>query len=254
MHLNLSAHSRIILAWDKSSFEKEDERLLARILPHIGMVKVGLQAMMSGDPFKGTVALAVQEFVYGRGGKIMLDGKFKDIKNTVIEALRAVIEFYNGWCPSIVTVHASLRRKTLEEALSLTRNRTLLTGVTVLTDYDDDDSTESYGRPVEQTVVSFASKLSATASSANVPMGIVCSPRELVALREQKMLVRITPGVRPKGADNNDQARVMTPGDAVAEGAEYVVIGRPILGAKDPYDAVQYIVDDIAGSVAAGYY
>ena len=117
-----------------------------------------------------------------------------------------------------------------------------LLGVTVLTSMDP-ESLASLGirMSVEEAVV----HLAGTAQAAGMD-GVVCSPRELALLREANPdLLRVTPGVRPRGAGAHDQARTLTPGQALAQGADYLVIGRPVTQAHDPVAAIRDILEQL---------
>lgn len=178
-----------------------------------------------------------------------LDLKFHDIPNTVAGAVRSVAP--SG--PAIVNVHAAggaaMMRAAAEAAMvaatSNSRPRPLVIAVTVLTSMDESDL-EAVGQrpPVDEQVV----RLAKLAQSCGLD-GVVCSARELPAIRSAcgPDFLTIVPGIRPAGADTGDQKRVVTPQQAMADGANFLVIGRPITQAADPRAAALDIVRSLAG-------
>ncbi|HMB74814.1 MAG TPA: orotidine-5'-phosphate decarboxylase [Kiloniellaceae bacterium] len=177
-----------------------------------------------------------------------LDLKFHDIPNTVAGAIRAAV----GLGPFMVNLHASGGRAMMEAAIAaaeegaaaLGRARPLVIAVTVLTSLDDEDLV-AVGQPdgaAEQVL-----RLARLAQDCGLD-GVVCSPKEIDMLRaacgpDFKLVV---PGIRPAWAASGDQKRIMTPGQAVAAGADYIVVGRAITGADDPAAAAQRILAELA--------
>jgi orotidine-5'-phosphate decarboxylase len=159
--------------------------------------------------------------------QVFLDLKLHDIPATVAGAARAVAKLR----PEIVTVHAAAGTEVIRAAVQAAPD-TMIAGVTVLTSLGAGDL-ESIGMrgPVPDAV----RRLSVLAVSAGA-RALVCSPREVATVRSEvgSDIKLITPGVRPAGADRNDQARVATPEEAMRAGADLLVIGRPITGAPDP--------------------
>jgi orotidine-5'-phosphate decarboxylase len=180
------------------------------------------------------------------GLPLFLDLKFHDIPNTVAGAIRAALPLR----PRMINVHAAggsaMMRAAAEAAAGAGPSRPLVLAVTVLTSLDDADLVAiGINDPAEAQVL----RLAQLAQAAGLD-GVVCSAKEIKPLRQAlgpdfKLVV---PGIRPAGADAGDQKRVMTPPDAVAAGADYLVIGRPITAAADPVDAARAI----AASIAAG--
>jgi orotidine-5'-phosphate decarboxylase len=168
------------------------------------------------------------------GVRIFLDLKLHDIPATVAGAARAVARLR----PDIVTVHASAGPEVIRAAVQAAPD-TVIAGVTVLTSLSPADL-EAIGLrgPVPDAV----RRLAVLAVGAGA-RALVCSPREVAAVRAEvgPDIKLITPGVRPAGADRNDQARVATPEEALREGADLLVIGRPITGAADPGAAASAI-------------
>jgi orotidine-5'-phosphate decarboxylase len=201
------------------------------VTPHVRVVKVGLELFCSHGP-------AVVDTVRGASGvDLFLDLKLHDIPNTVAGAARSVA----GLKPTYLTVHASggadMVRAAVEAAPDVT-----IAAVTVLTSISEQVLSEVglAGPPLDA-----VRRLASLAVGAGAG-ALVCSPQEVAAVRAEvgPGVVLITPGVRTAGADTQDQARVATPQQALADGADLLVIGRPITGAPDPGAA--------AAAIAAG--
>jgi len=232
---------RLFLALDTPVVERAAE--LARGLRGtVGGVKIGKEFFTAQGP-DGVRAVV-------GGERLFLDLKFHDIPNTVAGAVRAAIHLR----PLMLTVHASggaamlqAAREAAEEAAAendLPRPRIM--AITVLTSLDDGDLAAVGQRgPVADQVCRLA--LLARDNGAD---GVVCSPRELAALRATcgPDFLLLVPGIRPRWAAAGDQKRVMTPADAIAAGADYLVIGRPITGQPDPVAAARRIVAELAGA------
>jgi orotidine-5'-phosphate decarboxylase len=186
------------------------------------------------------------------GADLFLDLKFHDIPNTVAAAVRAAAPL----APRILNVHAAGGRAMMAAAREAAHEAAakagiappLVIAVTVLTSLETADI-ERMGviGGVEEQVV----RLAALAHEAGLD-GVVCSAREIAPIRRAlgPDFVLVTPGIRPAGSDAGDQKRVMTPARAIAEGADYLVIGRPITGEADPAAAARAIAGEIAGAAA----
>jgi orotidine-5'-phosphate decarboxylase len=207
-----------------------------RLDPTFCRVKVGKELFTS-------CAAGIVETLHERGFEVFLDLKFHDIPNTTAMAVRAAAEM-GVW---MVNVHCSggLRmmaacRETLE---SMNGPKPLLIGVTVLTSMEREDLA-AIGLDVEpQTQVL---RLAALADKAGMD-GLVCSAQEARALKAaQPGLQLVTPGIRPTGSVQDDQRRILTPRDALIEGSDYLVIGRPIARAEDPHAALMRVVAELA--------
>jgi orotidine-5'-phosphate decarboxylase len=204
------------------------------VTPHVAVVKIGLELFCRTGP-------SVVETVRGGSGvDLFLDLKLHDIPNTVAGAARGVAKIK----PRYLTVHASggadMVRAAVESAPDVT-----IAAVTVLTSISAEvlASVGLAGPPLDA-----VRRLAALAVGAGAG-ALVCSPQEVAAVRAEvgPGIVLITPGVRPLGADSQDQARVATPQQALADGADLLVIGRPITGAADPGAAAA----EIAASLTA---
>lgn len=203
------------------------------VSPHVAVVKIGLELFCSAGP-------AVVEAVRG-DHEVFLDLKLHDIPNTVAGAARAAAALQ----PRYLTVHASggadMVRAAVEAAPDVT-----VAGVTVLTSM----SAEVLGSVgVSDAPLDAVRRLAVLAVGAGAG-ALVCSPQEVAAVRAEvgPGIVLITPGVRPAGADLGDQARVATPQQALADGADLLVIGRPITAAPDPGAAAAALAASLHGS------
>jgi orotidine-5'-phosphate decarboxylase len=214
----------------------------AALADTVGGIKLGLEFFNANGP-KG-----VTEVMRASGLPLFLDLKFHDIPNTVAGAVKSVVPLR----PAIINVHTHGGRAMMEAAAKAAHeaaqkhlvDRPLVIGVTVLTSMDDNDLREV---GVTESAFDNVRRLSELAKVAGLD-GVVCSPHEAQVLRRDlgPNFKLITPGVRPSWAAANDQKRVMTPAEAMASGADYVVIGRPITAAPDQAAAAKRIVLELA--------
>lgn len=225
-----SAGPRVIVALDYPEAAPA-LAIASRLDPAACRVKVGKELFTRGGP-------ALVEGLVGRGFDVFLDLKYHDIPNTVAAACRAAAAL-GVW---MINVHAQGGRRMMvaaREALASSRQPPLLIGVTVLTSMSDDDLRET-GYAV--TAAQLVGRLAALTHASGLD-GVVCSAREAAMLRQAEGagFLLVTPGIRPADAAGDDQRRVMTPAEALAVGADYLVIGRPITAAPDPLMALQAI-------------
>ncbi|HAA92775.1 MAG TPA: orotidine-5'-phosphate decarboxylase [Rhodospirillaceae bacterium] len=214
--------------------------LAKKLSGSVGGIKLGLEFFSANGPD------GVRE-IAKTGVPVFLDLKFHDIPNTVAGAVRAAMSVG----PSILNVHAAggeammkAAAEALDEATTATDcERPLLIAVTVLTSLDQSDlvTVGQSGTPEEQVV-----RLARLTQASGLD-GVVCSPREIGAIRDAcgadfKLIV---PGIRPEGSDTGDQKRTLTPKQAIDAGADYLVIGRPITAASDPAVAAKAIAASI---------
>jgi len=218
----MSTSNRLIVALD--TVDADRARLWAdAIAPHAGLLKLGLEFFLSN----GAVGFA--RIV---GAPIFLDLKLHDIPNTVAGAVRAVLPLK----PRMLTIHAAggsaMIHAAHQAAASAGSGRPMILAVTVLTSLDSHDlnAIGVAAAPDEQVL-----RLARLAIEAGAD-GLVCSPLEVAMLRQTlgPAVKLIVPGIRPEGSAAGDQARTMTPSQAVAAGADWIVVGRPITGASDP--------------------
>jgi orotidine-5'-phosphate decarboxylase len=225
----MSAKDRLIVALDVPS-AREASALVERLQGAAGMFKVGSQLFTEAGP----------DFVRGlraRGEKVFLDLKFHDIPNTVANAVARAA----GLGVSLLTVHALGGRAMLEAAMRALPDRSArVLAITVLTSHVEGSLSEL---GLSGSIQDAARRLALLSREAGVD-GVVASPREIAPLREGcgPGFLIVTPGIRPKGAAPGDQARTATPEAAVGAGADYIVVGRPIIEAPDPRAAAEAIV------------
>lgn len=225
---------RVIVALDYPSGEAA-LALVDRLDPARCRLKVGKELFVRSGP-------ALVETLVARGFAVFLDLKFHDIPNTVAQACRAAADL-GVW---MVNVHALGGRRMMaaaREALESGPSRPRLIAVTILTSMGADDLAEVglHGEPVDN-----VSRLAALAADAGLD-GVVCSPREVPALRRERSedFLLVTPGIRPAWSAADDQRRITTPAQAIADGSSYLVIGRPITAAEDPMAALARIDQEL---------
>ena len=236
--MNATFNHRIIVPLDVST---TDEALLIvqRLKGRVGLFKVGLQLFCHEGPDVVRRIVAEKE-------RVFLDLKLHDIPNTVARAVAATLQLG----VSMVDVHLAGGEKMLRAAVDAlgppgAPGRPLLLGITVLTSLDQQDlATVGVRRDLLEQVVDLA-RLGLKAGLD----GVVASPHEIDAIKAAcgQSFVVVTPGIRPAGTASGDQKRYMTPAAAVHAGADYLVIGRPILEAPDPADAVDAIAAEMSG-------
>lgn len=228
---------RIFVALDTTDLGRAVE-LAQGLKGSVGGVKVGKEFFTALGP-EGVAR------VTECGLPLFLDLKFHDIPNTVAGAIRASLQLK----PFLVNVHASGGRAMMERAVQAAdeapaHERPNVIGVTVLTSMGREDLSE-IGldiEPLEQVL-----RLGRLAKASGLD-GVVCSAKEVVALRGSvgPDFMLVVPGIRPQWASTDDQKRVVTPRDAIDLGADYLVIGRPITGHKDPAEAARLIAEELA--------
>jgi orotidine-5'-phosphate decarboxylase len=235
--VQLDPRERLILALDVPSVAAA-EAMIARLGESVSFYKIGYQLA-----FAGGIDLA--RALAGAGKQIFLDLKLHDIGNTVGRGVESVARLG----ASFLTVHAY--PQTMHAAVDARAGSTLrILAVTVLTSYDDADLAAA---GYDFTVSELVGERAAQARDVGVD-GLVCSGSEAAMLRPivGGGMTLVTPGIRPAGAEAGDQKRVMTPAAAIAAGADYLVIGRPILAAPDPKAAAEAIVSEIATATGQG--
>ena len=226
----LDARERLIVALDLPSV-KSAEAMVARLAESVCFYKIGYQlAFAGGLPFTaGLIAAGKQAF---------LDLKLHDIGNTVSKGVESVAQLG----ATFLTVHAY--PQTMKAAVEGKRGSTLrILAVTVLTSYDDADlAAAGYDLGVGE----LAAARAAQARDIGVD-GLVCSAEEAANLRGivGRGMVLVTPGIRPAGSASGDQKRIMTPARAIEAGADYLVVGRPVVEAREPKAAADAIVGEI---------
>ena len=226
----IPARERVIAALDLPDVEAAEKAIWA-LGDSVVFYKIGYELVVAGG-------LALAEDLVNNGKKVFLDLKLHDIGNTVMHATARAAKLGVAF----LTVHAF--PQTMRAAVEGRGDSALkILGVTVLTSWDDNDLKDA---GYAMTVPELVARRAAQAEAIGVD-GLVCSPAEAHDLRQRlgAKITLVTPGVRPAGADKGDQKRVMTPTEAIKAGADYLVIGRPIIAASDPKAAADAIVNEI---------
>jgi orotidine-5'-phosphate decarboxylase len=223
----------------------EARRLVDELYEYVGVFKVGLELFMNAGP-------PVLKLFHERGLNLFFDGKFLDIPNTVAKASEAA----GRHGVKMFTVHATGGGKMLRACADAAAKGAkeagfeppIVLGVTVLTSLSQQMLSQelSVSCPMEEQVINLA-----RLCRDNAVTGIVASAEEVGRLRTTfgGELVLVTPGVRPSWADANDQSRVVTPAQALRNGSDYLVIGRPITAAADRKDAARRIIAEMEESL-----
>ncbi|MBI3581607.1 MAG: orotidine-5'-phosphate decarboxylase [Nitrospinae bacterium] len=223
---------RLIVALDVAS-PAEAKRWVRRLSPAVGHFKVGLELFTAWGPEAVKLPL---------GARVFLDLKFFDIPNTMVGAVRSAAALK----PALVNIHALAGPTAVRQcaaALKKLKNPPKLLAVTILTSFTDEELKRTGMRNGAGKMVSDLCRM-ALAAGAD---GVVASPLEVKKLREEfgEKFIIVTPGVRPSWSEKNDQKRTATPYRAVKDGADYVVVGRPILNAPDPLEAARTVIREI---------
>ena len=203
--------------------------------PNICRLKVGSQLFTSSGP-------KVIKELHSLGFDIFLDLKFHDIPNTVHESIKSAADL-GVW---MVNVHASGGSKMLEasnKALLGYENPPLLIGVTVLTSLSEEEIKEIGLKGIQGQVLQLAGLV-----KDNGLDGVVCAASDTTAIKSKfgEDFLAVTPGIRPANSSTNDQSRIATPSEAIKNGSDYLVIGRPVTGSKNPKDALEKIYKEIS--------
>ena len=249
----MKPEERLIVALDVGG-QEEAGRLVQKLAP-VGVTrfKIGLQLYTQAGP-------AAVELVHRHGGQVFLDLKFHDIPSTVAKAVQAATRL-GVWMMNVhIQGGSEMMRRALasakEEAARSRRGAPLLIGVTVLTSMSEKDWMDFGMHKTLKDQVLYLAKLARTAGL----NGIVASAQEAKVLRlafGSDFLI-VTPGIRPAGGEDilsmakakakDDQQRTATPYEAVKAGADYLVVGRPVLEAPDPAEAARLIIEECRGA------
>jgi orotidine-5'-phosphate decarboxylase len=239
--------NRLIVALDVET-ASEARRLVSALSGVVGMFKVGSQLFTAAGP-------ALVREIVNSGERVFLDLKFHDIPNTVaaagIEATRLGVSIFNLHAAGGSEMMRRTANAVAECAASEGHTRPLIIAVTVLTSADAGTLAE-VGSGLDPKVLVPRLALLAEASGMD---GVVASPREVGIVRsavKKPDFIVVTPGVRPTGSSLFDQKRVMTPREAILAGADYIVVGRPILDAPDPAQAAQQVINELEINAANG--
>ena len=231
---------RLVIALDVDN-DQEALGIVAELRDDVGLFKIGHQLFTAYGPdiVRRTIAL---------GGRVFLDLKYHDIPNTVAkasaEAVKLGVSIFNVHALGGFDMMRAAAESAKETAQKLDRPMPIVLAVTVLTSMDEKSLRKEL--KITRSLQREVAHLARLAQRAGMH-GVVASPQELKMLRRavRGPFVVLTPGVRPTWAGLDDQKRVMTPGEAVAAGADYIVLGRPVLKATDRREAVRKIMEDI---------
>lgn len=237
----LTVSDRIVLALDVDD-DREAIGLVAELKDLVGMFKVGHQLFTAYGP-------DIVRRIIGMGGRVFLDLKYHDIPNTVAKASTEAVKLG----VSIFNVHA-LGGLDMMKAAALAAKETaeklhlpcpIVLAVTILTSMDERSLRKEL--KISRSLQREVGHLARLAQRAGMH-GVVSSPQEIKMLRKgiRGEFVVLTPGVRPAWAATDDQKRIMTPAEAVYVGADYIVVGRPVLKAEDRREAVRKILEEIS--------
>ncbi len=234
----MNVADKLIVALDFATLD-EAKSLLKKLEGTARMYKVGSRLFTRCGP-------QAVELVKESGARAFLDLKFHDIPNTVAQACEAAAEIG----ADMLTIHTFGGFEMMESVVKLIwgrekAKRPVVLGVTLLTSLNEAFLRDFIGA-TERTIEEEVLLLARLAQSAGLD-GVVSSPQEVEAVRRQcgDEFIVVTPGVRPAGEETGDQVRVKTPGEAIAGGADYIVVGRPIIMAKDPRAAVKSILEEM---------
>lgn len=234
----MEVKERLIVALDVNR-EEQVQSLVGELQDTVGMFKVGLEPFCCYGP---RLVTTIQE----RGGRVFLDLKFHDIPRTAAQAAKAAARMG----VAMFNVHLAGGREMLKAVVEAvyeeagTGKIPIILGVTVLTSLSGEQLEKDLGisrSPLEQ--VLFWAEMAQECGLS----GVVASPREVAAIRARcgPGFLIVTPGIRPAGAVPDDQKRISTPGQALRSGADYLVVGRPIVQAPDPRRAAEAILDEM---------
>jgi orotidine-5'-phosphate decarboxylase len=229
----IAPRDRLIVALDLPSVEAA-EAMIGKLGDAVTFYKIGYQLAYAGG-------LPLVQKLAGAGRKVFLDLKMHDIGNTIARGVENVAKMG----ATFLTVHAY--PQTMKAAVEARGSSLKILAVTVLTSYDDGDLHAAGYR------LNVSDLVEARAQQAQVlgVDGIVCSAEEAAHLHKivGHQMCLVTPGIRPAGSATGDQKRIMTPSRAIAAGADYLVVGRPILEAADPKAAAEAIQTEIKQSL-----
>ncbi|MEY2546018.1 MAG: orotidine-5-phosphate decarboxylase [Verrucomicrobiota bacterium] len=230
--MNSLAADKIIVALDVPA-KSDALKLVEQLRDQISFFKIGLQLYTAEGP-------AIVREILGTGAKVFLDLKLHDIPHTVARAVESAV----GLGVQMLTIHLSGGSEMVRAAAIASGHDMTLLGVTMLTSLNQHSLSEL---GISDKIDNQVARLARLGVAAGVN-GVVASPHETRALRELfgNKIVIVTPGVRPSWSEAGDQRRVMTPREASDAGADYLVIGRPILAAKNPSDAAARILEELS--------
>lgn len=235
-----TSKKKIIIALDFDNIDKSIE-VIQKLDTYVDIYKIGLQLFCAEG-------LKVLNLLKDQNKKIFFDCKLHDIPNTVAMASAALvahgITFFNvhalGGYKMMNACVKSANRIAIEKGFSTP----IILGVTLLTSIDQE--TLQSELDINYNIIDYTVKLAKLAQSAGLS-GVVASAKEVNEIKKHcgKDFIVLTPGIRPLWAGSDDQERIVTPGDAIRAGSDYLVIGRPVTFSKDPVKAIKLIIDEV---------
>jgi orotidine-5'-phosphate decarboxylase len=236
----ITSRDRIALALDVDN-DHDALAIVAELKDSVGVFKVGHQLFTAYGP-------DIVRRIIGMGGRVFLDLKYHDIPNTVAkasaEAVKLGVSIFNVHSLGGIDMMKAAAESAKETAEKYNLPAPTVLAVTILTSMDEKSMRKEL--KITRSLQREVAHLARLAQRAGMH-GVVASPQEIKLLRRavRGEFVILTPGVRPAWADKDDQKRVMTPGEAIKAGADYIVVGRPVLKAKDRKAAVEKILEEI---------
>lgn len=235
----LNTSDKLIVALDVEDL-KTAESLVNRLYPTVKIFKIGSPLFTKEGP-------AAVSLIQKKGAKVFLDLKFHDIPNTVGLASRFAtslgVFMFNVHIQGGLYMMKEAKKASVEEATRLKINKPIILGVTILTSMDEKELLDIGIRKGIKEQVLYLARL---AKQAGLD-GVVAAPKEAQSIRWAcgDDFVIVTPGIRPEWAQPQDQKRIATPKEAIGSGANYIVIGRPIIEAADPLDAAMKVFQEM---------
>lgn len=233
--MSILAKEKVIVALDFQTYEQAVS-LVEKIGDALTVYKVGLELYLNTNG-------KIIDYLHDNGKKVFLDLKFNDIENTVLNACK----FAFSRNVFIFNIHASVGSKTMKAVAQMAKeygNKTKVIAVTVLTNLDSDDVSQMYDSQLSAS--DLAKRLGNLVYESGMD-GVVCSSLEAASIKTStsKDFITVCPGIRPAGSDVGDQKRINTPAKAIENGADYLVIGRPVTQAENPVEAAKLIVEEV---------
>ena len=240
--INENIRKRLVLALDVEDIE-EAKKLVDELSPYIGTFKVGLQLFCG-------YGLEIVNYIKEKNSDFFLDVKLHDIPNTVEKASYNVIKnganFFNVHATGGIEMMKAAKRGAMEAAEKYNKKKPLVLAVTVLTSISQDVLSDELSNT--KTVEDFVIQLAKNAKLAGLD-GVVASAKELKAIKREvgEDFIVLTPGIRPAWSAKDDQQRIATPSSAIADGADFIVLGRAVTKADDKIEAMKKIYEEIEG-------
>ena len=230
----MTAQERLIVALDFQT-AKEAEQMVLTLGEHVSFYKVGLELFLNTGG-------SILEFLASQNKRIFLDLKFHDIPNTTAAAARFAASLDSV---SMFNLHASGGTQMIKDSMAVKRADQILLAVTVLTSLDDGDITANFQSPLTASELALNLAKNSKLAGAN---GVVCSALEAQTIKKHcgEDFITVCPGIRFNDSQVGDQKRVLGPKEAIQNGADYLVIGRPITADPSPKDAALRMLEQIS--------